>query len=135
MIRNGYYALYHGIEYHWTKNMNTGKMKIFTHDNEKANATFIKCNDHDKSECYEKYIQLCELTDVYRVDTYAVGNEKKEMLVLRDSGNQFLVSVGNSNMDLIEHYQLKEVDRGIFHGWVNKENVQIIEKRKSLKII
>ena len=33
-------------------------------------------------------------------------------------------------MDLVAQYQLKEVDSGIFHVWVNEKDMQLIENCK-----
>lgn len=129
MIRSGNYGTYKGNEYHVTREDGNKKLEIYTHKIVKIDEPFFQCNRQGERDCYKKYVQAFELNDIYQVDTYVVGKGKK-MLVLKESEDQYLVSVGYGNMDLVEYYRLKEVDRGIFHGWVNKKDVQLIENCK-----
>lgn len=135
MVRSGNYGIYKGNEYHVTREDGNKKLEIYTHNNSKIDKDFVQCNRQGERECYKKYVWAFELNDIYQVDTYVVGKENKEMLVLKESEDQYLISAGYSNMDLVEYYQLKEVDRGIFHGWVNKKDVQLIEKRKPVRYL
>ncbi len=130
MIRSGNYGVYKGKEYHVTREEGNKKLEIYTYDKSKTDNTFAPCNQQGERECYKRYVWDYEISKIYCVDTYAVGNENKEMLVLKELGDQYLVSVGSGDIDLARKYQWKEADQGIYHGWINKKDVQLIEKCK-----
>lgn len=134
MIRSGNYGQYNGNEYHVTREDGNEKLKIYTHDKNKTDDSFVMCNRPGERACYKKYIQAFELEKSYQVKNYVAGKESgdKRMLVLKESEDQYLVSADHRDRDLIVQYQLKEVERGIFHGWVDKKEVQLIENCKSV---
>lgn len=132
MIRSGNYGQYNGKEYHVTREEGKEKLKIYTHDKRKTDNTFVPCNQPGERPCYKKYVWTFELKKTYQVNSYVAGKESgdKRMLVLKESEDQYLVSADHRDRDLIVRYQLKEVERGIFHGWVDKKEVQLIENCK-----
>ena len=134
MIRSGNYGQYNGNEYHVTREDGNEKLKIYTHDKNKTDDSFVMCNRPGERACYKKYIQAFELEKSYQVKNYVAGKESgdKRMLVLKESEDQYLVSADHRDRDSIVQYQLKEVERGIFHGWVDKKEVQLIENCKSV---
>lgn len=135
MIRKGYYAIYQGLEYHWTENMNTGAMKIFTHDKQKVDATFIRCNQQGEQECYEKYVESFELDSVYSINTFAFRNGNERIGIAKESEEMYFVFVSSDNRELIEKYRLKPIERGgTFEGWINKDEVYLVEERHDINI-
>ena len=135
MIRKGYYAIYQGIEYHWTENMNTGKMKIFTHDIQKTDNTFNQCNQYGEQKCYEKYVEPFELDSVYSINTFAIVNGNERIGIEKESEEMYFVFVSSNNNELIERYQLKPIERGkTYEGWINKEDVCLMEERSEIHI-
>lgn len=133
MIRKGNYAKYKGLEYHLTREMESNRIKIYTHDKMKVDATFIQCNRPDEQERYRKYVQLWELEDTYSVNSYAVVEDNRKLLILKESEDKYLVSTGWNDIDLVEKYRLKEEERGVFRGWISKTGVQLVEERQHLR--
>ncbi|MDE6567328.1 MAG: hypothetical protein K2K70_06315 [Lachnospiraceae bacterium] len=130
MIRKGNYAKYKGLEYHLTREMESNRIKIYTKNKEKTDATFVQCNLPGEQERYRKYVQLWELEDTYSVYTFVVEGENKKMIIEKESEDMYYVFAEAEDQDLIEKYHLTEVDRGIFGGWISKIGVQLVEKQK-----
>ncbi len=126
MIRNGNYAIYKGMEYYLTREMDSDRIKIYTHDKRKVDETFMQCNRPDEQECYERYVQLWELGDTYSVVTFVIEGEK-DMTIATESADMYCVCVGSEDQDLIEKYHFREADRGIYMGWIYKEGTRLRE--------
>ncbi len=132
MVRKGDYGTYKGKEYHLACESDPYKIYIFTHDKSKVDETFEQCNRPNERECYKKYIELYQLEDAYQVFTDAIGKEGKRMYIELESVDQYYVFVGEEDKDLIENYSLTEEDRGIYGGWINKEGLELAERRKHI---
>lgn len=128
MIRKGDYALYKGIEYHLTCEMEPYRIKIYTHDEKKIDESFVQWNSPGKRKLYVKYVQLFELEDTYHGYSYAVVEDDRKLVILKESEDQYLVSTGWNDIDLIEKYCLEEVERGVFEGWISKTGVRLVEE-------
>lgn len=130
MLKSGYYALYQGKEYHVESDINTRKTYIYTDDINLINETFIKGSVNGK--WYEKSVQPYELDDVYCIRTFAYVDEKKRLVAIKETEDMYLVGTGSKNMDLVKKYNLQEIDRGIFEGWVSKDGVCLVEEREDM---
>lgn len=132
MIKGGNYAIYRGLEYSLTREMESKRIKIYTYEKEKSNETFTYGKLPGGTEYYEKYVQLWELEDTYSVNSYAVVENNRKLLILKESEDKYLVSTGWNDIDLVEKYHLKEEERGVFRGWISKMGVQLVEERQHL---
>ena len=133
MIKVGHFAMYKGLEYHLTCETDPYRVKIYTHDEKKIDSSFSKCNRPDERPCYEKYIHSYNLDDAYHRYNYAMVEDSRKLLIIKEKKNKYLVTVGYSDMDLVEKYQLQEVDRGVFEGWISKAEVQLVEEKKHVQ--
>lgn len=130
MIKSGYYALYKGQEYFFTRHMETRELYICTYDKNLIDDTFVKSNGG--SGLYEKIVHPFDLDDVYRITTYAYVEGNRQLGVRKETENMVLVFTNGEDKDLIEKFHLEEVDRGVFQGWISKDEVQLVEERKDM---
>ena len=130
MILGGDYAIYKGIEYHLTCEMEPYRIKIYTHDEKKIDPSFVQCNRSGERKLYVKYVQLFELEDTYHGYSYAVVEDDRKLVILKETEDKYLVSTGWNDIDLVEKYQLKEEERGVFRGWISKAGVRLVEERQ-----
>lgn len=130
MLQEGCYALYKGTEYNVEKGKNN-QVCIYTSNKELIDDTFIK--SELPIEVYEKNIQYYDLEDAYRRSMCVVFEDGTELSVIAESRDRYLVSSGSEHKELIEEYQLKEVDRGVYEGWVNKNKIKILELKEDIK--
>ncbi len=131
MLKNGYYAIYRGKEYR-VNHDKSKKIHLYTNDKEKIDGSFVMWRKTEFQESYEKIVQPYELDDVYDITTFAYVDENKRFVVIRETEDMYLVGTGSKNIDLVEKYKLKEVDRRIFEGWIHKDDVCLVEERKDM---
>ena len=129
MLKDGYYALYKGKEYHMTSD-EAKQLYIYTNNESIVDETFVK-NDIPWA-LYEKIVQPSELDDVYCIITYAYVEGNRRLGVSKETDDMVLVFTSGEDEDLIEKYQLKEVDRYVYEGWINKNEVQLVEEREDM---
>lgn len=132
MLEKGYYAIYRGKEYHVTCMMDTNEIKIYTYDKSLADESFIEHSWFENSKVYEKYVKPSDLDDVYDVTPVAYIDGNRKLGIMKEKDDMLLVFTGRGHMDLIEKFQLKEVDRGVFEGWISKDEVQLVEEREDM---
>ncbi len=128
MIKSGYYALYKGKEYHVNQD-GSGQIKIYTHDHNLIDESFVVGRSKG---VYKKYVKSYELDDVYRITTYAYVDGDRILGVMKETEDMVLVCANGEDEDLIEKYQLKEVDRYVYEGWIHKDDVRLVEERKDM---
>ncbi len=129
MIKSGHYALYKGKEYHMTSD-EMHQIFIFTNNENLVDETFVKTDI--PWALYEKIVQPYELDDVYRITTYAYVDGDRILGVMKETEDMVLVCANGEDEDLIEKYQLKEVDRYVYEGWIHKDDVRLVEERKDM---
>ena len=128
MIKNGRYAYYKGNEFKFSKDAD-GNYIIITSDSQKIDDTF---QDKYNTGVFSKIIDLSDLDEIYRIETYGKVNEER-VSIIKEKHGEYLV--GTSDCKIGEKLNLERVDKYGYEGWLSSNLVQIIEEKTSYKIM
>lgn len=125
LLKSGIYGRYQGVEYEITVDMD-GNIEIMTEDKGMIDDTF---KDDYNDGLYTKKVMPHELKDCVSIDTYGFIQDE-EVQVLQEKGSEYQVGTG----DLLVGSKLKlpRIDRDAWLGWVSKDKVKIVEKKRPI---
>ena len=126
-IRNGHYCIYHGKEYNITEDMQ-GNTKIFTRNRELADETFRVKDVY--GTVYEKIIDPKEIQEAYRINTKAIIDGDELSISREPGGEEGMYWIVTCSKELMEKYHMKEFDRGVYGTWIEKDKVQVVERKE-----
>ena len=129
MIRNGHYCIYHGKEYNITHDMQDNT-KIYTRNKDIVDKTFRIKDVY--GTMYEKIIDPEEIQEAYRISTKAIIDGDELSICRAPGGAENMYWVESGSKELKEKYHMKEIDRGIYGTWIEKDKVQVVERRTNV---
>ncbi len=124
-MRNGIYAVYQGNEYEAGKKSDSFFLRSYN-SNDVAKGFFLY-----KGTVYIKDVQRSDLEEVYSITTFA-EYKKVKLQVLKEEGERILLSGMVGDYRIFENLGMDLVDRGIYHKWVNKNDVTSLYEEKTL---
>lgn len=126
-MRNGIYAIYQKNEYEaGAKGGDSYFLRSYNKD-DIANGFSLY-----KGIVYIKNLQRSDLEEVYSITTFAEYRNVK-FQVLKEDGDRILLSGMVGDYRVFEDLGMDMVDKGVYHKWVNKNDVtSIYEEKKSL---
>lgn len=127
MIRNGDYCLYKSREYEFTEDMD-GYLVIISENPHMVKEGFT---DKLRSGVYSKVVKPGELSNCYQVTTK--GKIKGEIFnVSKEDKDKYYI--GTSNTKVARKLGLERTDKYYYDKWVPKNEVEIFEDRKDIKL-
>ena len=127
MIRNGHYCIYHGKEYNITHDMQRNTI-IYTRDKDLADETFRVKDVY--GTVYEKIIDPKEIQEAYRISTKAIIDGDELSIYRAPGGAENMYWVQSGSKELQEKYNMKEIERGVHGTWIEKDKVQVVERKE-----
>ena len=127
MIRNGDYCLYKNREYEFTRDMN-GNLLIVSENPHLVKEGFV---DKLRSGVYSKVVKPNELSNCYQVTTKGKINGEIVNVSKEDKDKYY---IGTSNTKVAQKFWLKKTDKYYYDKWVPKNEVEIFEDRKDIKL-
>lgn len=127
MIRNGYYCIYQGKEYRITHDEHRNTI-IYTNNKDLIDTTFC----FDSIACaYKKIIDPEEIQEVYRILSIAVIDGDELFIYRAPGGAEDMYWVESNSKEIIKKYNMKEIDRGVYGTWIEKNKVQVVERKRN----
>ena len=126
MIRNGDYCIYHGKEYNITEDMQ-GNTKIYTRNKDLSDETF---SFNRQSGAYHKMIDPKEIQEAYRISTKAIIDGDELSIYQAPGGAENMYWVQSGSKELQEKYHMEEIERGQHGTWIEKDKVQVVERKE-----
>ncbi|WP_172372747.1 hypothetical protein [Sporosarcina jiandibaonis] len=128
MIRNGEYCIYKNREFEFTSDME-GNLLIVSENPHMIKEGFV---DKYRNGVYSKRVKPSELINCYQVTTK--GKFKGEIInVSNEDKDKYYV--GTSNTKFAQKLGLERTDKYYYEKWVPKNEVEIFEDRKDIKLI
>lgn len=131
-LKSGWFGIYKGNEYELTSDMD-GNRIILTKNKNIVDNTFSYDYKYN-SGIYRKIIDNAEIEYAYELNLYALVDGVK-IGVMKETEDEYLVCAfrNRQKQDIIEKYNLKEVERSVFEGWIPKKYVELLEERRELQ--
>ncbi len=123
-MRNGIYAVYQGNEYEAGTKANSFFLRSYN-SNDVAKGFFLY-----KGTVYIKDVQRSDLEEVYSVTTFAEYQNVK-LQIIKEDGDKILLSGMVGDYRIFENLGMDMVDRGVYHKWVNKNDVSSLFEEKN----
>ena len=127
MIRNGDYCIYHGKEYNITHDMQRNTI-IYTRDKDLADETFRA--EEVYGTVYEKIIDPKEIQEAYHISTKAIIDGDELSISRAPGGEEGMYWIVTCSKELMKKYNMKEFDRGVYGTWIEKDKVQVVERKE-----
>ena len=128
-IRNGHYCIYQGKEYNLTQDEHMNTI-IYTRNRDLADETF--CVEEVYGTVYEKVIDPEEIQEAYRISTKAIIDGDELSICRAPGGAEDMYWVESDSKELKEKYNMKEIDRGVYGTWIEKDRVQVVERKTNV---
>ena len=125
-IRNGYYCIYYGKEYNITHDMQDNT-KIYTRNKDIVDKTFRIKDVY--GTMYEKIIDPEEIQEAYLINTKAIIDGDELSIYRAPGGAENMYWVESGSRELKKKYNMKEIDRGMYGTWIEKDRVQVVERK------
>ena len=126
-IKRGHYTLYDGKEYRISKKQD-GSYGLISHDQEDLEKGFEDItNEYDKIAFFKKRVSPAEVGEVFKVYTIAIYHG---LPVGIESYHDNKILLATSDPVFLKEHGFKEVDRMVYMKEVNRDEVELVDKRE-----